>query len=124
MIDMAIIWGDTEETREAAKNSFEENIERLLKEKGIIGLNELMKLIGHENTLITDYQKLFLGIQKLIEEGKIIIDQEKNLRMTSLSVLGLDGVDEILVWDLLHKEEEIELKKEIIRRYNEINPLL
>ena len=44
--------------------------------------------------------------------------------MTTLSVLGSNGIEETPVWDMIHKEEDIELKKEIIRRYNQINPLL
>ncbi len=124
MTDMAIIWGDTEETQNAAKSSFEESIERILKVKGVISLNELMKLISHDNNLLTDYQRILKGVDNLIEEGKIIIDQEKNIRMTTLSVLGTDGINELPVWDMLHKEEDVELKKEIIKRYNAINPLL
>ena len=121
---MALIWGDTKETQEAAKNSFEENIERILKQKEKINLDDLMKLISHDTNLLTDYQRLLKGIDKLLEEGKIIIDQDKNIRMTTLSVLGSNGIEETPVWDMIHKEEDIELKKEIIRRYNQINPLL
>ncbi|MHA1200044.1 MAG: hypothetical protein ACTSQF_12005 [Candidatus Heimdallarchaeaceae archaeon] len=124
MTDMAILWGDTEETQNAAKRSFEESIEEILKEKGVINLNDLMKLISHDNNLLTDFQRILKGIDTLIEEGKVIIDQEKNIRMTTLSVLGTDGLDELPVWDMLHKEEDIEIKKEIIRRYNQINPML
>ncbi len=121
---MALIWGDTEDTQNASKQSFEESIERILKEKGIISLDELMGLISHDNNLLTDYQRILKGIDKLIEDGKIIIDHEKNIRMTTLSVLGTDGLNELPIWDLIHKEEDVELKKEIIRRYNQINPLL
>ena len=121
---MALIWGSTKEIQKAAKNSFEENIERILKQKGQIKLDDLIKLISHDNNLLTDYQRLLKGIDQLLEEGKIIIDEKKNIRMTILSVLGSKGVDEVPVWDLIHKEEDIELKKEIIRRYNQINPLL
>ncbi len=121
---MALIWGDTKETQEAAKNSFEENIERILKQKEKINLDDLMKLISHDANLLTDYQRLLKGIDQLLEEGKIIIDQDKNIRMTTLSVLSTNGIEETPVWDMIHKEKDIELKKEIIRRYNQINPLL
>ena len=46
---MALIWGDTKETQEAAKNSFEANIERILKQKERINLDDLMKLIRKDN---------------------------------------------------------------------------
>ncbi|MCE7742918.1 MAG: hypothetical protein GOP50_10725 [Candidatus Heimdallarchaeota archaeon] len=121
---MAIIWGDTEETQNAAKRSFEDSVEQILKEKGVINLNDLMKLISHDNNLLTDFQRILKGIDTLIEECKVIIDQEKNIRMTTLSVLGTDGLDELPIWDIIHKEKDIEIKKEIIRRYNAINPLL
>jgi hypothetical protein len=121
---MALIWGSTKEIQEAAKNSFEENIERILKLNGQIKLDDLIRLISHDNNLLTDYQRLLKGIDQLLKEGKIIVDQEKNIRMTTLSVLGSNGIEEVPIWDLIHKEEDIELKKEIIRRYNEINPLL
>ena len=124
LIGMASIWGDTKDTQEAVMNSFEENIERILKRKEKINLEELMKLISHNGNLLTDYQRLLNIIDKLLIEGKISIDEEKNIRMTTLSVLGSNGVDEIPVWDLIHKEKDIELKKEIIRRYNQINPYL
>ena len=116
---MAFIWGDTEDTQKASKQSFEESIENILKEKGVINLDELMSLISHDNVLLTDYQRILQGVDNLIKEGKILIDHEKNMRMTTLSVLGTDGIDELPVWDLLHKEEDIEIKKKIIRKYNQ-----
>ena len=121
---MALIWGDTKETQNASKNSFEDSIEAILKTQDVINLNDLMKLISHDNNLLTDYQRILRGIDSLIREGKIIIDQEKNIRMTTLSVLGTDGIDELPVWDMLHKEKDIEIKREIIRRYNQVNALL
>ena len=121
MSDMANIWGDTEDTQNAAKQSFEESIEKILKENGVISLNELMSLISHDNVLLTDYQRVLQGVDNLIKEGKIIIDHEKNIRLTTLSILGTDGLEELPVWDMLHKEKDVEVKKEIIRRYNQIN---
>ena len=118
---MANIWGDTEDTQNAAKQSFEESIEKILKENGVISLNELMSLISHDNVLLTDYQRVLQGVDNLIKEGKIIIDHEKNIRLTTLSILGTDGLEELPVWDMLHKEKDVEVKKEIIRRYNQIN---
>ena len=121
---MALIWGNTEDTQKASKQSFEDSIERILKNKGIINLNELMKLFSHDNNLLIDFQRILKGIDTLIEEGKVIIDHNKNIQMSTLSVLGTDGLNELPVWDMLHKEEDVKLKKEIIRRYNRINPLL
>ncbi|MEE9410246.1 MAG: hypothetical protein V3V41_04900, partial [Candidatus Heimdallarchaeota archaeon] len=91
---MAILWGETEEARRASRRSFEESIEDLLLKNGSLHINELMKRIGHGNVLLTEYQRVLFGIEELINDGKIVIDDDNNLHLTSLTVFDSEGFEE------------------------------
>ena len=119
---MAILWGETPEARLAARRSFEKTIETLLIQHGSLHIKDLLKRIGHETTLITDYQRVLFGINELVNEGKIIVDENNRIHLTMLTIFDEIGFKEIPIWEILHKEEDILEKKEIIRKYSEINP--
>ncbi|MFW9853318.1 MAG: hypothetical protein ACFFDS_10255 [Candidatus Thorarchaeota archaeon] len=119
---MAIIWGDTKEVQRAAKESFRTNLVKILKEKGRIRIVDLFNLIKHDNNLITDYQRIVLGIEELKVAGKIFIDNENFIQLAKVTVFDEGELKEENVCDIEHKEEDIKEKKEIIRKYSEINP--
>ena len=121
---MALIWGNTEESRKAAKLSFEENVIQLLEDKGTININYLFNLIKHSSNLLHEYQRIAVGLENLIEEGKISVDEDNNLTLTKITVLDQDELKDLSAWEIEKREKEIEEKKEIIRRYSEVNPLL
>ena len=122
MKDMAILWGETPESRAAARRSFETTIENLLIQNGSIHIKDLLKRIGRETTLITDYQRVLFGINELVNEGKIVIDEDNKIHLAMLTIFDEAGFKEIPIWEILHKEEDVIEKKEIIRKYSEINP--
>ena len=68
--------------------------------------------------LLTNYQGILEGLKHLAEDGKIIINN-KQLSLATITVLEDGEFVERAVWDIIHKEKEIEKKKEIIRRYNQ-----
>ncbi|MHA1200364.1 MAG: hypothetical protein ACTSQF_13660 [Candidatus Heimdallarchaeaceae archaeon] len=92
------LWGDTEETAKLSKRNLEEHIERILLEKKTIHINDLFNESWHSYHLLTHYMQIFLIIKELEEEGKIIVDEHKNISL-------------------------IKTKKEIIERYSTINYL-
>jgi hypothetical protein len=119
---MAIIWGDTKEIQRVSKESFRANLEKILKEKGRIKIDDLFNIIKHDNNLITDYQRIVIGIEELKETGKIFIDKENFIQLAKVTVFEEGELIEKNVCDIEHKEEDIREKKEIIRKYSEINP--
>ncbi len=119
---MAILWGETPEARIAARRSFENTVENLLIKNGSLHIKDLLKRIGHETTLITDYQRVLFGINELVNEGKIIVDEDNRIHLAMLTIFDEIGFKEIPIWEILHKEEDVIEKKEIIRKYSEINP--
>lgn len=121
---MAIIWGNTKESREASKQSFEDKILQLLKESGTININYLFKLIRHSSNLLHEYQRIAVGLENLIEEGKITIDKDNNIFLTKITVLDEDELKDQPVWEIEKKEKKIKENKELIRKYSEINSLL
>ena len=121
---MDLIWGNTEDSREAAKLSFEMKIIELLEDKGSVNINYLFDLIKHSSNLLHEYQRIAVGLEKLIEEGKITVDENNNLFLTKITVLEQDDLKDQPVWEIEKREKEIQEKKEIIRRYSEINSLL
>jgi hypothetical protein len=121
---MAIIWGNTEDAREASKQSFEDKILKLLKESGTININYLFKLIRHSSNLLHEYQRIAVGLEKLLEEGKITINKENNIFLTKVTVLDQDELIDQSVWEIEKKEKKIKENKELIKKYSEINSLL
>ena len=119
---MAIVWGDTKEVQRAAKESFRINLEKILKERGKIKVDDLFDLIKHDNNLLTDYQRILLGIEDLKVTGKIFVDDENFIHLAKVTVFEEGELKEKNVCDIEHKEEDIKEKKEIIRKYSEINP--
>ena len=118
-----LFWGETEESREAKKNSIESKLERILKEKGSIHLDDLTKLMWGGFNLLTDLQGILEFLNHLEKDGKIVI-QDKIISPAKVSVLE-DGKSKAkTVWELIHREDEIEEKKEIMRRYKQINSLI
>ena len=119
---MLRIWGDTEDAEEAARNSFEKNLEKILREFGSINLDELLKIMWGGYNLLSNYQSILENLKHLVEEGKIIRNG-KIISLAKITILDEFGLKEKPIWELIKKEEEIEEKKEIIRRYNQINVL-
>jgi len=119
---MSLIWGETEDAREAKKNSFERRLEEILKEKGSIHLDELMKHMWGGHYLLTNYQGILELVNHLTKEGKVILNG-KIISPAYITVFENGDFKEKSVWDLIHKEEDIEEKKEVMRRYKQINPL-
>ena len=66
-----LFWGETEESREAKKNSIESKLESILKEKGSIHLDELAKLMWGGYNLLTDLQGILEFLRHLEKDGKI-----------------------------------------------------
>ncbi|MHA1691413.1 MAG: hypothetical protein ACTSU7_07225 [Candidatus Heimdallarchaeaceae archaeon] len=119
---MSSFWDYPEEVREASKDSFENRVELILKEKSSIHLDDLLKLMWGGYNLLTNFQGILEGLTHLVNDGKIIM-KEKIISLATITVFEDGEFKEKTVWDLLHREEEIEEKKEIIRRYNQINSL-
>lgn len=121
---MALIWGNTEESRKASKQSFEDKIIQLLKDKRTVNINYLFNLIKHSSNLLHEYQRIAVGLENLVEEGKITVDEDNNLSLTQITFLDHDELKDQSVWEIEKREKEVQKKKEIIRRYSETNPLL
>ncbi|MCG3220744.1 MAG: hypothetical protein H7641_05130 [Candidatus Heimdallarchaeota archaeon] len=121
---MALIWGNNEESRKISKQSFEDKVLQLLEDHDCININYLFKLIKHSSNLLHEYQRIAVGLENLIEEGKITVDEANNLSLTKITVLEQDELKDQSAWEIERREKEIQKKKEIIRRYSEINSLL
>jgi hypothetical protein len=119
-----LLWGDTSETRLLAKKNLEKNLEKILKEKEEVNINELYKELWHEHHLLSHFLQIYLLVKELEEEGKIIIDEDNNIRRTKICYLDYDEIKEIHVWDIHHQREETEKKKKIMEKYAIINYLL
>lgn len=119
---MSSFWDYPEEAREASKDSFDNRVELILKEHETIHLDDLLKKMWGGYNLLTNFQGILEGLNHLVNDGKIIM-KDKIISLATITVFEDDEFKEKAVWDLLHREEEIEEKKEIIRRYNEINSL-
>ena len=120
---MPHLWGDTEEIRELTKSVLEEKIEELLTEKGEVSMNDLFKEFWHSYHQFTQFLQIRITVDKLIEEAKIIMDEDEKISIAKISFLDWGKLKEVTVWDLEHKQEDIEEKKEIIKRYETINYL-
>ena len=120
---MPHLWGDTEELRELTKRVLEEKIEELLKEKGEVSMNDLFKEFWHSYHQFTQFLQIRLTVDKLIEEAKIIMDENKNISIAKISFLDWKEIEEVSIWDLEHKKADIEEKQEVIRRYETIDYL-
>lgn len=118
------LWGDTETAAKIAKKNLEEHIERLLLKRKKIHINDLYEEFWHSYHLLSHYMQIFLIIKELEEEGKIIVDENKNISLAWISKFDTEGFEEVTIWDLEHKKEDIKKKKEIIERYTKINYLL
>jgi len=70
--------------------------------------------------LLTNYQGILEGLKHLVEEGNIIIN-DKQLSLATITVFKDWEFVERAVWDIIHKEREVERKKEILRRYSQAN---
>ncbi len=117
---MSSFWDYPEEAREASKDSFENRVELILKEHETIHLDDLLKKMWGGYNLLTNFQGILEGLNHLINDGKIIM-KDKIISLATITVFEDGEFKEKAVWDLLHREEEIEEKKEVIRRYNQIN---
>ena len=117
------LWGDTEDARDAKKNSFERRLATILNEHQRVHINELVKIMWGGHYLLTNYQGILEMVKHLVEEGKIIL--EDNYISLALVTVFEDGdFREKSVWDIIQKEEDVEEKKEIMRRYRQINTLV
>ena len=119
---MSSFWDYPEEAKEATKDSFENRIEIILKENESIHLNSLLKLMWGGYNLLTNFQGILEGLKHLENDGKIIIENNF-ISLAKITVFEDGEFKRKAVWDLLKREKEIEEKKEIIRRYNQINSL-
>jgi len=115
------VWGDTKATAKIAKKNLEENIERILLERKTIHLNDLFAEFWHSYHLLTHYLQIFLIIKELEEEGKIIVDENKNISLAWIQLLDAEGIETVTVWDLEHKKKVIKENKERAARYSSIN---
>ncbi|MCG3216508.1 MAG: hypothetical protein KAS63_07285 [Candidatus Heimdallarchaeota archaeon] len=120
---MTKLWGDTTELSDFTKKNLEAHLERILKDKGRISFRELIKEIWQPYHLLTHFIRIKVLISQLEGEGKIIVDKEENISIARLSYLDTNGFQEVSIWDLEHRKKEVEKKKEIIRRYQNINYL-
>ncbi len=120
---MARIWGETDDAEEAAKYSFEKHLEKILNEQSSIHIDDLLKKMWGGYNLLTNYQSILEGINHLAKDGKIVF-YDKIISSVTVMTLDKNGLEEKTVWDLIHSEKEIEEKKEIMRRYTQINPLV
>ena len=118
---MVRLWGDTPETADLAKRNLEKQLEKILLENGKITLNEIFKRYWNNHHLLKHYLQIFLTVEQLAEEGKIIIDEGKNISLAKVTFLDYNEIKEVTIWDLEHKKEDIKKKKEIIERYQTIN---
>jgi len=117
------IWGDTKETQELAKKNLERQLEKILLERGSVNYAELYDEFWHGYHLLNHYLQIFLKIKELEEEGKVVIDEDKNISLAKVSFFDESGLKEVTIWDLEHKKEDIAEKKEIIERYLRISYL-
>ncbi len=117
------LWGDTREIAEMNKKNLERQLENLLLERGSVNFDDLYEEFWHEHHLLSHYLQIFLKVKELEEEGKVIIDDKKNISLARVSFLDRSGLREVTTWDLEHKKEDIEEKKKIIERYQRINYL-
>ena len=117
------LWGDTEETARNSKKNLEHHIEQILLKRKKIHINDLYEEFWHSYHLLSHYLQIFLIVKELEEEGKIIVDNHQNISLARIELLDSNGIEEVTIWDLEHKKEDIEKKKEIIRRYSTINYL-
>ena len=113
------LWGESEESLDSSWSSFENRVELILKERTTIHLDQLLKLMWGGYNLLTNYQGILEGIKHLAEEGRIIIN-DKQLSLAIITVFEDGSFVERAVWDIIHKEKEIEKKKEISHRYNQV----
>ena len=120
---MTRMWGDTNELSDFTKKNLEEHLEILLKKKNRINFRELIKEFWQPYYLLTHFMRIKLLLKELVLEGKIAMDDEENISLVRLSAFDLNGFHEVSIWDLEHRKEEIEEKKEIMRRYQTINYL-
>ncbi len=118
---MVRLWGDTPETEELAKKNLEKQLEKILLEKGKINIQEIFEKYWNNHNLLNHYLQIYLMIDQLADEGKIIIDEDKNISLAKVTFLDYDEIKEVTIWDLEHKKEDIKKKKEIIERYQTIN---
>jgi hypothetical protein len=119
-----MLWGDTNETRILAKKNLEKNLERILMERDEVNINEIYKELWHVHHLLSHFLQIYLLVKELENEGKIIIDENNNIKRTKISYFNLDEITEIHVWDIHHQREETKKKKEIMKKYQIINYLL
>ena len=117
------LWGDTSETAKLAKKNLERQLERLLHERGTVNFDEIYEEFWHGYHLLNHYLQIFLTIKELEEEGKVILDEDKNISLARVSFFDEEGLRIITTWDLEHKKEDIDEKKKIIERYQRINYL-
>ncbi len=118
---MTKMWGDTNELSNFTKRNLEEHLENLLKKQKTVNFKELIKEFWQPYYLLTHFMRIKVLLKELEMEGKIVMDEEENISMTRLSSFDLIGFNEVSIWDLEHKQKEIEEKKEIMRRYQTIN---
>jgi hypothetical protein len=118
---MVRLWGDTQETAELAKKNLEKQLEKILLENVKITLSEIFESYWNNHHLLKHYLQIFLMVEQLADEGKIIIDEDKNISLAKVTFLNCDEIKEVTIWDLEHKKEDIKNKKEIIERYQTIN---
>ncbi len=120
---MASFWGFSRESKDIAKQTIEKHLQHITTKKGQITVEELIKLLWNDYHLFEHYLKLNLRLEELEDEAKIIIDSEKNLRPTKMTVIESGEIREIDVWDFYQKKEQAETNKKIIERYKNINYL-
>ncbi len=119
---MVNIWGNTEDAEEAAKNSFEKHLEEILSKQSSIHIDDLLKRMWGGYNLLTNYQSILEGVNHLAKDGKIVF-HNKIISPATVTTLESEGLEEKTVWSLIQKEKEVEEKKEVMRRYAQINPL-
>ena len=89
---MVRLWGDTPETADIAKKNLEKQLEKILLENGKITLSEIFERYWNNHHLLKHYLQIFLMVEQLADEGKIIIDEDKNISLAKVTFLDYDGV--------------------------------
>ena len=111
------LWGDTDDTRKFAKKNLEEHLERLLREREKININDLYKKFWHPHHLLSHFLQIYLIVKELEEEGKVIVDDKNDIYLAKISCLNEVEIKEVYVCDIYHEREEVRKKKEITLHY-------
>ena len=111
---MTRFWGDNDEAKDLAKKTIENHLRTITHTQREINIKELVKILWNDYHLFDHYLRLILRLEELEDEAKIIIDPEKNLKPAKMTILSVNGLKEIDVWEFYQKKEQVDLNKRVI----------